>query len=212
MASSVSFGSAVGKRPTSGAGSLWPGSDALRGKAQPAQLLLEPGSNVAAVEREGEVGAEKSKLGAAIVGPPVQTRAVERLRAGEFDHAVGQLNFPARALFDALQDLKNPRLKNVAPRNDEIRGRRPMLRLFDHFGDLEGRAMVRADPDNAILMGFGCGNLFDRNDIAAVLLVSRHALGKAAPATRSGPGDHIRQQDREGLVAYDFTRAPDGGA
>ena len=29
---------------------------------------------------------------------------------------------------------------------------------------------------------------------------------------RSGPGDHIRQQDREGLVADDFARAPDGVA
>ena len=28
----------------------------------------------------------------------------------------------------------------------------------------------------------------------------------------SGPGDHIREQDREGLVADDFARAPDGMA
>ena len=33
------------------------GSTALAGKAQPAQFLLEPGRKVAAVEREGEVGA-----------------------------------------------------------------------------------------------------------------------------------------------------------
>ena len=72
--------------------------------------------------------------------------------------------------------------------------------------------MVRADTDNAILMSFGGWNLFDRNDIAAVLLVSGHALGKAASAVGSGPGDHIRQQDREGLVADDFARAPDGVA
>ncbi len=50
------------KTPGVRSGTAPPGSDALRGKAQPAQLLLEPGSNVAAVEREGEVGAEKSKL------------------------------------------------------------------------------------------------------------------------------------------------------
>ena len=72
--------------------------------------------------------------------------------------------------------------------------------------------MVGANADDAILMGFGRGNLFDRDDIAAVLLVSRHALGKAASAMGSGPGDHIRQQDREGLVADDFARAPDGVA
>ena len=72
--------------------------------------------------------------------------------------------------------------------------------------------MVRADADDAILMSFGGWNLFDRNDIAAVLLVSRHALGKAASTMRSGPGDHIREQDRERLVADDFARAPDGVA
>src|SRR6202453_123437 len=61
-------------------------------------------------------------------------------------------------------------------------------------------------------MGFGGWNLFDCNDIAAVLLVSRHALGKAASAMGSGPGDHIRQQDREGLGADDLACAPDGVA
>ena len=72
--------------------------------------------------------------------------------------------------------------------------------------------MVGADSDNAILMGLGRGDLFDRDDIAAVLLIGRHALGKAASAMGSGPGDHIRQQDREGLGADDFARAPDGVA
>ena len=72
--------------------------------------------------------------------------------------------------------------------------------------------MVGADPDDAILMGFGRRDLFDRDDIAAMLLVGRHALGEAAAASRSGPGDHIRQQDREGLVADDLARAPDGVA
>ncbi len=61
-------------------------------------------------------------------------------------------------------------------------------------------------------MGFGRRNLFDRDDIAAVLLVGRDALGKAAAALGSGPRDHIRQQDREGLLADDFARAPDGVA
>ena len=84
-----------------------------------------------------------------------------------------------------------------------------MLRLLDHLGDLESRPMVGANPDNAILMGFGRRNLFNRDNIAAMLLVSRHALGKAAPAMGSGPRDHIRQQDREGLAADDFARAPD---
>src|SRR6202142_1918916 len=60
-------------------------------------------------------------------------------------------------------------------------------------------------------MGFGGGNLFDCNDISPVLLVSRHALGKAASAMGSGPGDHIRQQDREGLGADLVACAPDGG-
>ena len=72
--------------------------------------------------------------------------------------------------------------------------------------------MVRANADDAVLMGFGGRNLFDRDDVSAVLLVSRHALGKAASAMRSGASDHIRQQDRERLVADDLARAPDGVA
>ena len=42
--------------------------------------------------------------------------------------------------------------------------------------------MVRADADDAILMGFCRRNLFDRDDIAAVLLIGRDALGEAAAA------------------------------
>src|SRR3984957_18205633 len=187
-------------------------SAALPGEPQPPQFLLEPRRQVATVERESEVGAEKSQFRAAIVGSSVEPRAMERLRASEVYHGVGQLDFPARALFHPLENLENLRLKNVAPRNDEIGGRRPLLRLLDHLGDLESRPMVGANADNAILMGFGRGNLFNRDNIAAMLLVSRHALGKAASAMGSRPGDHIRQQDREGLAADDFARAPDGVA
>ena len=41
---------------------IWTKSTALPGKPQPAQFLLEPWRNVAAGEREGQVGTEKSEL------------------------------------------------------------------------------------------------------------------------------------------------------
>src|ERR1700722_6552848 len=186
------------------------GSAALADKAQPTQFLLEPWCKVAAVEREREVGGEKPEPGAAVEGPTVESRAMKGLGAGELDHAVGQLNLAARALFDRFEDLKNLRLENIASRNDEIGGRGPLLRLFDHFGDLEGRAMVGADPDNSVLMGFGGRNLFDRDDVAAVPFICRDALGKAAPAARSASGDHVREQDRERFRTHEFARAPDG--
>src|ERR1700722_3023317 len=172
-------------------------SAALADKAQPAQFLLEPWCKVAAVEREGDIGGEEPEPGAAVKGSPVESRAMKGLDAGELDHAVGQLNLTTRAFFDQFQDLKNLRLENIASRNDEIGGCGPLLRLFDHFGDLEGRAMVRADPDNSVLMSFGGRNLFDRDDIAAVPFVGRDALGKAASAAPSASGDHVREQDRE---------------
>ena len=53
-----------------------------------------------AIEREGDVGGEKAELRAAVVGAPVEAHAMERLRPGELDHAVGQLDLAARALLD----------------------------------------------------------------------------------------------------------------
>src|SRR5271156_721100 len=152
-------------------------SNVFAGKAQPAEFLLEARSKVAPIEREGEVGGEESEPGAAIIGSSVEADAVKGLGAGKLDHAVGQLNLAPRALLDQLQDLEDLRLEDVAPRNDEVGRRRPRLRLFDHAGDFEGRAMIGADADDPVLMRLGGRNFFDGDDIAAVPLVGRHALG-----------------------------------
>ena len=69
--------------------------------------------------------------------------------------------------------------------------------------------MVGADPHDSVLMGLGGGNLFDRDDIPAVLLISSHALRQAPSAIQSGPGHHVRQQDRERFGADNLARAPD---
>src|ERR1700733_9477083 len=152
-------------------------SNVFAGKSQPAQFLLEARSKVAPIERESKVGGEESEPGAAIVSSPVEAHPVKGLRAGKLDHAVGQLNLAPRALLDQFQDLEDLRLKDVAPRNDEVGRRRPRLRLLDHAGDFEGRAMIGADAGDPVLMRLGGRHFFDRNDIAAVPLVGRHALG-----------------------------------
>src|SRR5579863_7958841 len=105
------------------------GSTALRAEAKPAQFLLQPRSDVLAVEGEGEIGAEEPESGAAIISAPVEAHAVKGLGAGELDHAVGELDFAARSLFHQLEDLKDLGLKDVAPRNDEVGGRCSLLRL-----------------------------------------------------------------------------------
>ena len=53
-------------------------------------------------------------------------------------------------------------------------------------------------------------DLFDRNDIAAVLLEGLDTLREAALAAAvGGHCQHIGQNDGEGLVADDVARAPD---
>ena len=74
------------------------------------QFLFQPRSKVAAVERERDVGCEEPEPGAAASGLPVEPYAMEGLGACELDHAVGELNFTARALFDQIPGSQNLRL------------------------------------------------------------------------------------------------------
>src|SRR5579863_2917385 len=174
MASCLSSGGAVGKPPVNkaalGLAADLSASDRSAGKAHLAQFLFEAWRNVGAVKREGEVGGEEPQPRAAIVGSPVEPHPVKGLRAGELDHTVGELDFAPGALLDQLQDLEDLWLEDVAPGNDEIGRGRPRLRLLDHPSDLERRAMIGAEANNPVLMGLGGRNLFNRDDIAAVLL------------------------------------------
>src|SRR5271157_5586300 len=131
-----------------------PGRSLLHGReAELAQFLPQARREVAPAEGDSEVGREKAQARAAVVGAPVEAHAVELLRAGELDHAVGQLNLAARPLLDQFEDLEDFRLQDVSPRDDAVGRRFARLRLLHHAGDLERVPVVGADRDDAVLMG-----------------------------------------------------------
>ena len=87
------------------------------------QLLAEFRRDVGALQRIGDIGGEESDLGAAVEAAALEFEAVERLRARQRHHGVGELDFAAgagRLLFQEVEDL---RLQDVAPGDGEI-GRR----------------------------------------------------------------------------------------
>ncbi len=96
-------------------------------KPNDSQDLLEAGRDVVPVEGEGEIGGEEAEPRAAVVGPSVESHAVEGLGAGELDHAVGQLDLAARALLDQFENLEDFRLQDVAARDDQVGRRRPFF-------------------------------------------------------------------------------------
>ena len=134
---------------------------------------------------------------------------MEALRGREPLHAVGELDFAARALLDFFEDAENLRAEDVAARDDEIRRRRALRRLLDHPGDLECVAEILADRDDAVLVRLFRRHFLDGDDIAAMFLVGLDALFQAAGAEAAFHRHHVRQQHREGLVADDIARAPD---
>src|SRR5262245_33912986 len=64
---------------------------------QPLRLLAELGPEVGARKRVGEVGGEEADLGAAVEALAVELQPIERLRFGELDHGVGELDLAAGA-------------------------------------------------------------------------------------------------------------------
>ncbi len=72
--------------------------------------------------------------------------------------------------------------------------------------------MLRADRHHAVLVRLVRRNFLERQDVAAELVIGFDALHQAAAAAGAGLGDHVREQDGEGLVADDVARAPDGVA
>src|SRR3954452_19690890 len=64
---------------------------------QPLRLLAELGAEVCARQRIGEVGGEKADLGAAVEALAIELQSIERLRLGELDHGVGELDLAAGA-------------------------------------------------------------------------------------------------------------------
>src|SRR6266702_8701285 len=89
-------------------------------------LLAQAVAQVGAGHAEGDVGAQEARLRAAIVPLALELDAVELLRFGELDHAIGELDLAAGAALLRLQDLEDLRLQDVAAGDRKI-GRRRAL-------------------------------------------------------------------------------------
>ena len=100
-------------------------------------------------------------------------------------------------------------LEDVAAGDDEVGRRVLLLGLFDHGGD--GKALVRAlaAGDDAVGRDLLHRHFLDGDDVAAGLLIGFHHLLEDAGR---GLEQHVGQQQREGLVADQLARAPDGVA
>src|SRR5262249_50917346 len=163
--------------------------------------------DVAALERIGDVGGKKAHLRATIEAPAVEFEAIERLGLGELDHRIGELDLTARAAPLGGKNVEDLRLEDVAAGDDEVRGRAFPRRLLDHLGDREQAAPAFADADHSIHVDTFGRHLLDRDDIRALAEVARRVdhLRQAAAVVLY---QHVRQQQRERLVAYELARAP----
>src|ERR1700736_3246718 len=117
-------------------------------------LLAQIVAQIRARHAEGDVGAQESRLRAAIVAFAFELDTVETLLFGQPDHGVGELDLAAGAALLRFQDFENFRLQDVAPGDRQIRGRGALGRLFHHAVDLEHLAVrvALADAADAVLM------------------------------------------------------------
>ena len=67
---------------------------------------------IGAIKREGDIGAQKAEFRSAIVGLTVEAHAVKGLGRGKLDHTVRDLDFVARALLEAFEDVEDFRLQD----------------------------------------------------------------------------------------------------
>src|SRR6266404_1195825 len=84
-------------------------------------LVAQSVAQIGACHGEGDVGAEETRLGAAIMPLALELDAVEALRFRQADHRIGKLDLAAGAALLRLQDLEDFRLQDVAPGNRKIR-------------------------------------------------------------------------------------------
>src|SRR5207245_1314520 len=87
---------------------------------QPLRLLAELGSEVCARKRVSKVSGEETDLGAAVEALAIELQPVERLRLGELDHGVGELDLAASAAVLPGEDAEDLRLQDVAAGDDQI--------------------------------------------------------------------------------------------
>src|SRR5258708_31302786 len=80
-------------------------------------LVAKTVAQIGARHGEGDVGAEETRLGAAIMPLALELDAVEGLRFRQADHRIGELDLAAGAALLRLQDFEDLRLQDVAPGN-----------------------------------------------------------------------------------------------
>src|SRR5437868_4246564 len=173
----------------------------------PLHFFAQPVAQVLARHAECDVGAQETRLRAAIVPLALELDAIETLAFGEPDHGVGQLYFTAGTALVPLEDLKDFRLQDVAAGDRQVRGRGSLGRLLDHAVDLENIALALAYSTDAVLMRAIRRHFLHRNQIGFVAELAR-SLDHLLEAARRVQHQLIRQQHRERLVADDIACAP----
>ena len=99
------------------------------------------------------------------------------------------------------------RLQDIAAGEDEIGRRAADRRLLDHAGDREHLALALADADDAVLIDALVRHFLDGDDIGVFGQFARR-LDHLRQAALLVLHQHVRQQQRERLVADQFARAP----
>src|SRR5437879_3972521 len=80
-------------------------------------LLAQTVAQIGARHGERDVGAEETRLRAAIMPLALELDAVEALHFRKADHRIGKLDLAAGAALQRLQDFEDFRLQDVAPGN-----------------------------------------------------------------------------------------------
>src|SRR5262249_17019812 len=166
-------------------------------------------TEILAGEAIGDVGGKEAHPVAAIIGLALEFEAEEALLRHQLDHRIGQLDLAAGSRIlrgDAIEDL---RLQDITAGNDEIGRRIFELRLFDHAVNAKAAAEGGADLDHAVAADLVARHLLDGNDIAPGIGIDLHHL---LETTWFGMDQHVRQEQREWLVADQLAGAPYGMA
>lgn len=133
---------------------------------------------------------------------------VKILLLRERDHRIRQLDFTSSATLLRFENRKDFRLKNITPRDCQIRRRRPLLRLFNHLCNCKCAVLI-LDAANAILMRIAIRHFVNRDEIAAMTFVG---VDHARQTRLFAVMEHIGQQQRKRLITNNVARAPDGMA
>src|SRR3954462_4144444 len=115
----------------------------------PLRFLAKPVAQVLTRHAECDIGAQETRLRAAIVPLALELDAIETLAFGEPDHGVGQLDFAYGTALVPLEDLKDFRLQGVPAGDRQVQGRGSRGRVLDHAVDLENIALALAYSTDA---------------------------------------------------------------